>query len=388
MSITPQRPRRWLRRAAGLLLVLGLVLLCAEGGSRLILAVRTGNPGYLTYPRHPPVEMQALTSPADLPPASGTDPRAFHGTYERLTPGVHEFRRGPGAEVEHEITINQDGFRGRTFGDPPGARWELVCMGGSSTFCGSIPMGGSWPEVLERVYVERYGAGSVAVINRGIPGMSLLDVVELFEEDVADRKPDLVLIYSTYNSVLGAAVRVDLRPATTSPLHRLLWGRSLYYTTMLNRHLVRQQRREALSSAIESQVAAYVEGLDRLRELARDAEVRLLYVVQPLLDPDRVQPERIRHRLNDGDLEQFEFLAPKFREDLPVHEALNQAMIDHAGAHDVPLVDPRSALLDVADPENYFQIALHLTPAGAEKLATEIVRSVDERYGSLEVLIE
>jgi hypothetical protein len=40
----------------------------------------------------------------------------------------------------------------------PGARWGLVCMGGASTFCGSIPMDQSWPEVLERLYGERYGS--------------------------------------------------------------------------------------------------------------------------------------------------------------------------------------------------------------------------------------
>lgn len=384
----PARPSRRRRRVAALALLLMLVPLCAEGGSRLILAIRTGNAGYLSYPSHAPVEMLALTEPAgdELPPPPKPSRPGSH--YVRYQPGMHEFRLGPSGPVEHEIAINRDGFRGRTFGDPGGGRRELVCMGGSAVFSGLCPEGQSWPEVLERLYRVKLGPGQVSVLNRGLPGMSLTDVVDLFEADVAVRRPDLVIVYSAYNSVHHAKVVVDLRPETTSFAHRLLWGRSLYYTTMLNRYLVRTQYDRKVSAAHEAQAEDYVEDLSRLTALADTHDVPLLYVVQALLDPDRIRLERIRDNLEGGRLDEYHDLAPRFRQNLAAHGVLNEAMIDHARTHGVPLVDPRPAMLDVPFPEDHFQVSLHLTPAGAEQLAAEIVRQVDEHHGSLDALIE
>ncbi len=381
------RRRPWRRRALLLAILLLLVPLCAELGSRLILAVRTGNSGYLSYPSNAPREMLTLTEASgnDLPPPPN---RPAHRHYERLRPGLHEFRLGPSGDVEHVFTINPQGFRGRNFGDPPRARRQLVCMGGSAVFSGLCPEGQSWPEVLERLYRERHGEGAVSVVNRGLPGMSLRDVVDLFEKDVVSRNPDLVIVYSAYNSIFDAKVVIDLRPETTSPIHRLLWGRSLYYTTMLNRYMVRRQRAEGVTAAIESQVAAYREDLDRLTALAQAHDVNLLFVVQALLDPDRIRPERLVDNLEAGSLDEYHDLAPMFRENRPTHQALNGALIEHAREHGIPLVDPRAAMLDGPDPEDHFQVSLHLTPAGAERLAGEIVRQVDAEYGSLEALVE
>lgn len=381
------QPRRWRRRAAAVAILLLLVPLSAEMGSRLILAVRTGDTGYLSYPSNAPVEMLTVTdrSATDLPPPPA--PARPGSSYVRYQPGIHEFRLGPSGPVEHEITINADGFRGRTFGDPGGGRRELVCMGGSAVFSGLCPEGQSWPEVLEAGWEQKLGPGQISVINRGLPGMSLRDVGDLFVSDVAVRRPDLVVVYSAYNSIFQGKVVVDLRPQTTSFVHRMLWGRSLYYTTMLNRHLVRTQVPKGVTAAIESQVSAYVEDLERLTARAKEHDVALLYVVQAMLDPDRIRLERIRGNLEGGRLDEYHELAPMFRERLATHSALNEALIEHAAAHGVPLVDPRPALLDCPWPEDHFQVALHLTPAGAQQLAAEIARQVDEHHGSLDALI-
>jgi acyl-CoA thioesterase-1 len=95
----------------------------------------------------------------------------------------------------------------------------IVAIGSSSTAgAGASSKAANYPSRLEADLKQRFPQQSISVINRGIGGEEIGDMLKRFDKAVVDAKPDLVLWQLGTNSVLrnhpvadhGAAIRAGL----------------------------------------------------------------------------------------------------------------------------------------------------------------------------------
>jgi lysophospholipase L1-like esterase len=79
----------------------------------------------------------------------------------------------------------------------------IVAVGSSSTSgAGASSSAGSYPSRLEVELKERFPAATIRVLNRGVGGEEVQDMVARFENTVLSEKPDLVLWQVGSNTVL------------------------------------------------------------------------------------------------------------------------------------------------------------------------------------------
>jgi lysophospholipase L1-like esterase len=83
----------------------------------------------------------------------------------------------------------------------------IVAVGSSSTFgLGASSSAASYPARLEALLKERFPAGAIKVLNRGVNGEEAAEMLARFDRDVIAAKPDLVLWQVGTNAVLSYAV--------------------------------------------------------------------------------------------------------------------------------------------------------------------------------------
>jgi len=344
--------------------------LLAEAGARVIYAVQYGNAGYLTYPTNAPLAPDAIAISIAVPNDHRPTPRP---------PGWHAY--GPPDAVQHWLPINARGFRGRDVADPKGADLRVVCLGGSSTFSGECAAGESYPEVLEALWNEQLGHGAVEVFNMGMIGYSTAEIAPLLRDEVVGQDVDLVTVCSAYNNLQGLGL-LDLREGIAPWHRRQLWGRSLFYTVVYNGW----RARGTLNRPWDTMVRRYRADLDAMIDVARDHDVELLFVLQPLADARRVKRQVLVERMN-GSVDDLDWIVAEFERASEWHGPLQQEMVDVAERHGVSWIDPRPRLVDHPEPEDHFHAFLHLTPGGSRVMAEEIQRLVDEEYGGLRSLV-
>lgn len=98
-------------------------------------------------------------------------------------------------------TVNAAGYRGAEFAipKPPGV-FRIAALGGSSTFSYSTDDERIWTRLLERRLQERF-AGSVEVINAGVPGYNAFDSKLHYLYRVRALEPDALLVYHAWNDM-------------------------------------------------------------------------------------------------------------------------------------------------------------------------------------------
>lgn len=376
MAAAPRSRRRWLFAAVMIL----AVPLAAEVGARAWYSLRYGDPTYALYPWLTPLALSETR--LDGPQLSGGQQSEL-GAPVALTPGEHRVQSGP--LLDHVVDINASGYRGPDFAEPRTARWRVAAVGGSSTFSGEVPMGRAYPAVMEALWTERHGPGSVEVVNRGLSGASLGDLLDVVEHHVLPHEPDLITVYSAFNSLRLARVSVDLREGA-APLHRrLFYGRSLYYTVLTLAYGSRasEARQGGPQHHDKDEVfRRYEADLEALVARTRAAGVALLFVQQGLLEPTLARAEVVAERVGEARVGEH---LDQFRGYTRRHRRLGQIMDEVAERHGVPVVDPRPALLGVTYPDEHFWVGIHLTTEGSRVLAEEVVRQVEE-LGGLEVV--
>jgi lysophospholipase L1-like esterase len=91
-------------------------------------------------------------------------------------------------------TINSQGFRGPEVGSKQAQTRRILCLGDSCTYGLDVPIETTFPYRLERWLVG--GGAKWEVINRGIPGFSSYQMLQLYEAQKAWIDPDVVLVYA------------------------------------------------------------------------------------------------------------------------------------------------------------------------------------------------
>lgn len=109
-------------------------------------------------------------------------------------PSVNEAERGI-----HAIRTN--GFRGRTPCEScPERNLRIFTMGGSSTY--GVPMvypSSAYAGVLQRLFDDRKPWPAVEVLNAGIAGYGIHQILDTIEEELLRHKPDIVTICAWFN---------------------------------------------------------------------------------------------------------------------------------------------------------------------------------------------
>ncbi len=98
--------------------------------------------------------------------------------------------------IAFKVSTNSQGFRGSEFSKkPPAGTFRIVCMGDSITFGWGFAEKNSYPRVLE-AYLNKHGRGNkrIEVINAGVPGYDLEQILLYLNKTIIPLKPDLVTI--------------------------------------------------------------------------------------------------------------------------------------------------------------------------------------------------
>jgi len=290
--------------------------------------------------------------------------------------------------------IGNHGFRGADFAaeKQPGVQ-RVICMGASSTFGYHDQEDETYPYYLERELESELGAGSVEVINAGIPHSTSTNVVAMLREELLGYEPDVLTFYEGYNdashpmaeSTLQALSRwldeysaayAGLRKLVTSVAGPVLFGRWSEYLPHMDRATLERQ--------LELHLEAWRTSLEGMVALAAESRVPLVLVRQPItLWFDRLK----RGQVHEGDPrptydEECAALTAKLEADgvldglearLYIHRMLLDAMDAIAREHSLVVVDNVALLAE--HPEGFGSI-VHLHPAANQRLASVLARSI------------
>lgn len=112
----------------------------------------------------------------------------------------------PLAKVDQvNIVYRQNGFRGRKVcKDCAGDKIRMITMGGSSTY--GIPLTASnktYTARFEQLLQERRSSEAFEVLNGGIAGFGIVQVLAALEEELLQYNPDIVSVCSWFNDSSG-----------------------------------------------------------------------------------------------------------------------------------------------------------------------------------------
>jgi len=103
---------------------------------------------------------------------------------------------------------NALGFRGEEIIAPkPAGTFRIAALGGSTTYdTGVRDWREAYPAALESELITQHGLGRVEVINAGVPGHDMAEILINLEFRVLDLQPDLVIVYENTNDVAARIV--------------------------------------------------------------------------------------------------------------------------------------------------------------------------------------
>lgn len=138
-----------------------------------------------------------------------------------------DFRPGAHQDDLYDIRINSHGFRDdeTRMPKPPGL-YRIVCMGGSTTAEGPTNAH-TYPNLLERLLQERFGAERVEVINAGVFASRSGNEYDRAAQ-VLSLDPDLVLHFNAVNDITQW-LPVWMEDAPLAGLRRLLSRSNLVF---------------------------------------------------------------------------------------------------------------------------------------------------------------
>ena len=127
----------------------------------------------------------------------GIMPTLFY-RHERLRPAlIHD------QDYFGWVHTDSLGLRGRPVAvvKPPGVT-RILADGGSTTFDATVTADDStWPAQLERILGANHGAGSVEVLNAGVPGYAVLDNLIRLQSELYRLKPDIIILLQGHNDL-------------------------------------------------------------------------------------------------------------------------------------------------------------------------------------------
>jgi lysophospholipase L1-like esterase len=170
-------------------------------------------------------------------------------------------------------TINAGGYRGELAPEKPAGELRVAVVGDSFVFGSLVGDAETLPAQLEELLEQRLGEGRVRVINLGVPGYQLRQLVQVLEQRVARLEPDLVLLDLYVNDTIPTADTYDGRAEDPDPPPATRAGRwierlgltSSAWPPSTPRERVQAliRRRSALADVLAEALFTELEGRDR-----------------------------------------------------------------------------------------------------------------------------
>ena len=176
----------------------------------------------------------------------------------------------------YDINVNSLGFRGPevNVSKPDGVR-RIAVMGGSSVFGYLVPGDQAASRKLQDILQESDCDGAIEVINGGVPGFTLAQVLGRYQTQVAQLEPDIVILYLGWNDL-----PLLIRPPTDEPLPQApSWlERTLAHSTLYG--LIRYRLFPAANPQFAPPPSASTEIVDQSADKFRDTMAELIQAIR------------------------------------------------------------------------------------------------------------
>jgi len=299
-----------------------------------------------------------------------------------------------GVSPVSRFTTNKWGMRG----DSPPKNWNesftIVAVGGSTTECFYLDDSKTWPAQLQQRLRARHPDSWVG--NGGLDGHSTRGHIVLMDKVVRKIKPDMVIMLAGINDLGYSLENRDIPLNHFERFHLKYWlfGRSrlvqllhLWKQVLFNRVTVIKntahgtfeprpmQKPESLPARLEEALPsfpAYRENLKIIIAMARQMNVRLLFMTQPLLFDDTPAWRNIEGGMYWIKESDSKVSAPTVWKMLDI---FNREMVSVCAGENVPCLDLASR---IPHDERYFYDAAHFTEAGAALVADTVAQYLEE----------
>ena len=287
----------------------------------------------------------------------------------------------PGAELG-PIRHNAQGFRGPAIEMPkPPGRLRLAFLGGSTTYCAEVSSNEkTWPQVVTRRLADAMSGIEVDHVNAGVPGYAVSMSLANLRARVAALGPDVVVIYHATNDLAyntfqlaRAAGLIEKRPDA----ERFWLARYSLLVDLLEKNL-RVASLQTQASAPAGKLAldagrAAAPFREDLRALVREAKLHapVVALVTFASRLRRGQSDEALAAAAVSSLYYMPYLAP--RDVLAGYERYNDVIREVAHEEGTLLVEGADA---VPADGAHFTDSVHLTDAGAERLAHRIAAAL------------
>jgi lysophospholipase L1-like esterase len=339
--------RRRLFRLAAVAIALLLALLLAEGVLRVYVAAR------------------------------GWTPNCYAGSVQLLVPdATNGYTLAKGFHLRsgvYEITTNDLGLRGPQLDKTkPAGTTRIAILGGSSAFGYLVSDGQEAARLLEQ---KLTAAGrDVEVLGAGVPGYNLFQTTHRYREVIAPLQPDVVVLYLGWNDL---TYLVSDEP--TAERHRVghpyaSWERVLSHSTLYGLIAYRLLSPPARfvpppatrSDPTEAGAAQFRENLRTLLAEIEASGAQPVIVAQ-VMAADARATDDVRSYLGATPQQQ--------QQNAALGQWVQQTLADIATQQQVPFVDASTV---IAPTSEHLADAIHLTPAGEQKLAELFTEQVNE----------
>jgi len=273
-------------------------------------------------------------------------------------------------EFVEEVETNSLGLRGGEIPAKADGAKRILILGDSMTFGHGVSEDDSYPARLEAMLRERNLR--VDVVNAGVKGYGNDQAVKLFADRLRGLDPDLVILAYYTN---------DLEDSVLRPLYRVENGtlveldatrHPLYRYAQIKQALPPRLRRLRLAQVLTEALASITSDPPRIptrpEEILREARRKLHHELDLLLELGRQDGFRVA------------LVALPYTGDPPNRYAWLQ-QLRRSG---LAIIDTsRDPAWRSPDERLFFEHDPHLTPKGHRRLATALVRAIEERRAQL-----
>ncbi len=276
----------------------------------------------------------------------------------RMKSGVRGRRWLP--PLWRDTRSNSLGFRDHELsGSKAKSELRVLCLGDSCTYGSGVPMGDSFPELLEGMLAGVDRTRIFEVINAGFPGYTCFQGFELLKMLGKELQPDIVLASFGFNEnsvwsgltdpqtharLNKAPLRLLLRSALLRILARPFVGAAVVEGRDANKDQSHSNLGDAPGAALRRMSPElYGEYLEKIIELSLELGARPVLILHPTR-PESRTPETVDPRDVPGDFDLQEFMQSSQH-----MKDLRSTLRDVAQRSGTPLLDLEAPFQDRAE---------------------------------------
>jgi lysophospholipase L1-like esterase len=304
-------------------------------------------------------------------------------TQTMLRPGFQEDILMPTGKAV-PTHINSLGFRGPEIPpQKPTGGLRIACIGGSAVFLvGDGDDSTTWPGQLEKRLAARSGGRPVEVINAGTPGYNSAETLSMVVHRLSTLEPDVVVIYQLWNDLKpnrAPGFRPDYTHWRTAPVTASRLSAAINHSSILARMrtLARESRTweestQRFDIVSEEGIQAFTRNLRLIAAAVQEWGGHIVLCTFPTALTADLSESR-RTELWQQIRQEQPYLS--LQGVLDGQRRFNQAIRSLAEKKGFILADVEPAVSGV---EAFFYDPVHLTSAGAAKVAETVDRALGD----------